>query len=288
MKRFIGILIFICFYLACSVQAIEQSLLLKLLELKRESYLARRGEVILDLVSSYSQDHTVIPWKVINSSSYDLSATVRLGISNRLEAYLRLPFSSLFKEEFVTDWQRYRAVGMRDPTLGFEYELSQEKFNRPATYLTIGARLPLAKSSYDNLAEDELELGSGHYATNWGLSFLKSIDPCVIYWGLEYLWTFKKEKFDPADLINYYGGLGWSLNQQVSLNLGISGTVVGEDKRIISGVEQVESSAYNLTGMSIGSTFVINPNFCISPTLVLGITDEENDFLFSLGLSFEK
>jgi hypothetical protein len=284
MRKFISIMLLASMLFSSAALAIEQSLLLKLLELKRESYLAKRGEVALDLVLSYTQDYSVVPWYVVKSSSYNMNANIRLGISNRLEATLRLPFTSMLRDEFVGSWETYRAAGMRDPIVTFEYELLQERFNRPATYLVVGARLPLGRSSYDGLKSDELALGSGHYATNWGLSFLKSIDPCVVYWGLEYLWTLRRDDYDPADIISYNGGLAWSLNQQASLSLGISGAVVGEDKR--SG--QPASTAYNTTALSIGTTFILSPNVYLNPTVMYGLTEEEDDFLFSFGLSMKK
>lgn len=272
MKRIFFVLVIMFLGLACVAEAIDQSLLLKLLELRRESYLTRRGEVSLDLVASYSQDYSLVPWYLTKNMTCNLSANLRLGISNRLEASLRLPFSLLVQDQFVTSWEAYRSSGMGDPTLAVEYEVLQERFNRPATYLTAGFRLPLGKSVYDDLGSNELALGSGHYAAHCGLSFLKSIDPCVVYWGAQYLWTFKRGEYDPEDVLSYNGGLGWSLNQRVNLSLGLSGSI----------------SAYHSASLSIGSTFVIDPAFYISPTVIMGLTEEEDDFLFSMGVSLRK
>lgn len=283
MKKLIGL---ICILLFTGVSlAIDQTLLLKLLELKRESYLSRRGELSLDIAASYSQDKYLVPWSVTKSYYYNLNTTLRLGVSDRLEVNLKVPFSSSLKEVFVTDWVNYRGNGAGDPSFNFQLEILSERINRPATYLTGGVRMPLARSSYDNPPPNEIVFGSGHYALNGGLSFLKSIDPCALYWGLEYQWVAPRENFNPADSVSYNMGLAWSLNQAVSLSLGLSGAVVGEDKRIVSGMETPVSSAYNITGLSLGSNVVVSPGLFLNPNLYMGLADEDTDFVFSLGLT---
>ena len=274
--------------LTSSALAIDQTLLLKLLELKRESYLSRRGEFSLDLVGSYSQDKSIIPWSVTKTYYYNLNTTARLGLSDRLEVSLKVPFSSSLREVYISDWSTYRGSGVGDPSLNFQLEILSERINRPATYLTGGVRMPLARSSYDNPPPQEITFGSGHYALTGGLSFLKSIDPCALYWGLEYQWVAPRADFNPADNISYNMGLAWSLNQTVNLSLGMSGAVVGEDQKVISGVETPISSAYNVFGLALGSNVVVSPGLFLNPNLYIGLADEDTDFIFSLGITLRK
>ncbi len=280
------ILLVIC--LACSAQAIEQSLLFKLLEIRRESYLQKPGEITLDITPYYVQDKALVPWSIIKSYSYNVNTSLRLGISHRLELSLKIPYSATFRETWVGSWESFHGSGAGDPSLSFQYEIIQEKYNRPAVYLIGGLTMPTAKSYLDKIAANEIPIGLGHYSTNWGLTFLKSLDPCVAYWGGEYRWIIKRENYDPADLLTIYGGVGWSLNQQVNISLAFNDTIAGEDKLITDGAEKVVSSAYNQASLCLGSTFIINPKFYINPSIILGMSDEESDYTFSLGFSFVK
>jgi hypothetical protein len=285
MKRRLVIIILFLFVLVLSAEAIEQSLLLKLLELKRESYISKRGELYADLAPSYTQDQSVIPWAITKNSSANLNLNMRLGMSNRLQASLQIPYSSLSRTIDTNTRQYYKGTGLGDPSLSFQYELLSEKINRPNVYLVWGNTFPLGKSSHNNLAADELPTGSGYFSSSLGFSFLKSIDPCVVYWGGDYQWVFRRGDYDPGDVISYNGGIGVSLNQNINLSLGVVGAVTREDTQMVNGVEQTVSSSSNRTGLVIGSTIIFNPDFYLTPSIIIGATQEENDFLFSFGIT---
>jgi len=288
MKHLTAILIAGSILFSIPALAIDQTLLLKLLELKRESYLNRRGELSIDITPVYSQDKSLVPWTITKNYNYNLNTNFRLGLSDRLEFSLLIPFTSMQKEQYVSAWETYRGAGMGDPRFNFQYEMLSEKMNRPATYLTGGLRLPLGKSYFDGLPANELAPGSGYYATTWGLSFLKSIDPTALFWGFDYQWTFPREDYNPADIMGYNIGLAWALNQSVSLSLGLSGAVVGEDKQIVNGLEQTLNPAYNITGLSIGSNVMVSSGLFLNPSVFFGLTDEESDLIFSMGMSLKR
>lgn len=271
-----------------AVLAIDQTLLLKLLELKRESYLNRRGELSIDITPVYSQDKSIVPWTITKNYNYNLNTNIRLGLSDRLELSVLVPYTTMQKEVFTNAWNTYRGAGMGDPRFTFQYEMLSEKVNRPATYLTGGLRLPMGKSYFDGVPVNELAPGSGYYATTWGLSFLKSIDPTALFWGFDYQWTFPRADYNPADILGYNLGLAWSLNQSVNLSLGLSGAVVGEDRQVVNGVEQTLNPAYNISGLSVSSNVLVSSGVFVNPSIFFGLTDEESDFIFSLGMSLKR
>lgn len=248
-----------------SVQAIDQALLMNLLQLKQESYLSKKGELFLDIIPTYSQDESIVPWSITKFASYGFGLNFRLGLTNRLEAALKLPYSSSFKSVYTSKWDSSSCSGLSDPSLSFRYELQTESFEKPSVYLSLTGTLPL---SY-----------------NLGWSFLKSIDPVVVYGGLDYQLNLGRDSYKPGDQIIYNGGLSFALNQQISLSLGLAGAYVTCDRNVVNGVDQPVSSAYNRVGLNLGPTFVISPDLTINPNIFYGLTKEETDFVFSFSLT---
>lgn len=265
--------------------AIDQSLLLKLLELKRISYLAKRGELNFDLVPSYNQDSSVVPWSITKNTTTAVDLGLRLGLSSKVEAGVKIPYNTINRKVYASGWESQRGAGFGDPSFSLQLEFLPETYNRPAAYLNLGATLPMAKSSFDVLPAGEIATGNGYFSFNSGISLLKSIDPVVVYGGVGYQMNLRRGNYSAGNSINYNAGLGWSLNESANLSLGISGGIVGEDKQIIGGAEQPVSTGYNHTALSLGSTFIMSRDLFVTPTVSVGLTDEETDFVFSFGVT---
>ena len=288
-NKLIGSLLALFLFSSASV-AIEQTLWLRLLELQKESYLAKKGEWRLSYGVGYGQD--LINYPAINayaySTSYNLPLSLSYGLTPRLELSVRSSFSTTRKKVSILNvdsW--YYAGGVGDTRLLAQYEWSAEKINRPQINVTIGLKIPTAPSPYDNLQPDQLPVGNGELASIIGITFLKSSDPCVLYWGGEYEYNWGRDDFKSGDAIRYFGGLSAALNSQINLSLGLSGAVLREDQVIEGGRARTVfgAEAKNRTGLTIGTTYIVDPKFFIEPSVIVGLTDEEEDFSFSLGLT---
>lgn len=284
MKKILPALLALLIFESASL-AISETLLFKLLELKRESYLSRRGELNLDIIPSYSQDTALVPWSITKSSVSSVGMNLRVGVSNRLEASLKIPYLVINRKVFVSSWESFRGSGIGDPSISTQFELLSERFNRPAVYLGLGATLPLTRSSFDNLSPREIAVGNGYALYDAGISFLKSSDPAVIYGGIDYQLSQKRGNYDPADVLNYNTGIGFALNQSVSVSIGISGAVVGEERQVVGGIETPVTSSYNHTALSLGVTLVFWKDLIFNPNVMIGLTEDETDFAFSFGVT---
>lgn len=287
-RFFVFILVFLL--LTSTTFAIEQTLWLRLLELQKESYLAKKGEWRLSYGIGYGQD--LINYPAINaysySTSYNIPISVSYGLTPKLELSLRSSISGNRKKVSILNMDSwYFAGGVGDTRLLAQYEWSAEKINRPQINVTVGLKIPTAPSPYDNLRPDQLPLGNGELASIIGLTFLKSSDPCVLYWGGEYEYNWGRDDFRSGDSIRYFGGLSTALNGQINFSLGLSGAILREDQVIEGGRARTVfgAEAKNRTGLVLGSTYILDPKFFIEPSIIVGLTDEEEDFSFSLGLT---
>ncbi|MBI5699497.1 transporter [Candidatus Saganbacteria bacterium] len=288
-KKLLGSLLALLLFATSSI-AIEQTLWLRLLELQKESYLAKKGEWRLSYGFGYGQD--LINYVTVNaysySTSYNIPLSLSYGLTPKLELSLRSSVSGTRKKvSFLNTDNWYYAGGVGDTRLLAQYEWSAEKINRPQINITVGLKVPTAPSPYDNLNEDQLPLGNGEMATIFGLTFLKSADPCVVYWGGEYEYNWGRDDFRSGDSIRYFGGLSTALNSQINLSIGLSGAILREDQVIEGGRAQTVfgAEAKNRTGLVLGTTYILDPKFFIEPSIIVGLTDEEEDFSFSLGLT---
>lgn len=288
-KKFFCFLL-VLFLFTSETFAIEQSLWLRLLELQKESYLAKKGEWRLSMGIGYGQD--LVNYPVFNaysySTSYNIPLSLSYGLTPKLELSVRSSVSGTRKKvSFLNGDSWYYAGGVGDTRLLAQYEWSAEKINRPQINVTVGLKIPTAPSPYDNLQAEQLPIGNGEPATIFGLTFLKSADPCVVYWGGEYEYNWGRDDFKSGDSIRYFGGLSTALNSQINLSLGLSGAILREAQVIEGGRFRAVfgAEAKNRTGLVIGSTYIADPKFFIEPSVIVGLTDEEEDFSFSLGLT---
>ena len=284
MKKVLSALLILFLFESVSL-AISETLLFKLLELKRESYLSRRGELNLDIIPSYSQDTALVPWSITKGSVSSVAMNLRFGLSNRLEASLKIPYLAINRKVFISSWESFQGLGIGDPSISTQFELLSESINRPAVYLGLGATLPLTRSTFDDHLPSEIAVGNGYALYDAGLSFLKSLDPAVVYGGIDYQLSQKRGNYDPADALNYNAGIGFALNQSVSLSIGLSGAVVGEARQVTGGVDTTLTSSYNHTALSLGVTLVFWKDLIFNPTVLIGLTEDENDFTFSFGVT---
>jgi hypothetical protein len=262
---------------AGAARAINQALLLKLLELERESYLSKRGEINLDLTPAYTQDSLLVPWALTQSSLYSCGIGLRVGLSNRVELSLRQPYYYESKKTYTGSWSKMSGSGWGDTSLSLQLQILPESYNNPSTYLNFGASLPTARSQFSGLAPSEIAFGTGYFSCSTGLSFIKSIDPTVLYCGFDYQTNIKRDGYDPADTFSYNGGIGVAINQAVNLSFGLGGAVVGDDA--------IFGPAYQRAAASIGATIIIDNDFYLSPLLSIGLTPEENDYAFTFSLT---
>jgi len=203
--------------------------------------LRRRGEFEGELGFGYTRNRI---WSLIDIRTRQLSltSTVRVGLSNRAETFVSMPLSYA---DLDVAGDSNSKTGIGDLSAGIKYLLAQESARWPDVVLSMGFTAPTG--SQPN--QSGLALGSGHWGSKIGVQSIKTYDPVVIFWGVDYTHQFESRHFfsdavhdvQPGENFGYNLGLGFAINQKISVSGHLLGNYITEDK--IDGEHFVGSSS---------------------------------------------
>lgn len=226
------------------------------------------------------------------------SVTLKYGITDWAELDIKVPYSIRFDEyTFGTAPDR---VSRRTDEAGFGdvegallFHIIREKGARPDVILSIKGKSRTGKDPYGLETETitgytilkELPLGSGHWAVEPGLTFVKTAEPAVLFANISYFYHIKRNvghnigTVDPSDSINYSLGVAYALSEKVALSTAFEQKFYNRAR--VNGVKQAET---NITTASLllGASYSYGPKTSLSFTIGIGLTPESPDIQVSL------
>ncbi len=250
---------------------------------------------------------------------YDLSA--RYGLTDRMNLNLNVPFvqrttnyqkggaggsAAIVGEESVT-----RDATLGDVSLGMNYQLLKEGQNNPDVVWNLSVTAPTGEHPYGvstveyPTSEDgvvlevpaELPTGSGVRAVTTGFSFVRTLDPAIIFANIAYNYT-RRENFDDiriqagdqpgeVDLGNtwQYGvGIAFAFNDKLSMNMSYSQAITSVSKTRDEGGawQDIIGSEANSATLGIGVTYAMTRHLSMISSVGSGLTDDAPDLTFSL------
>jgi len=156
-----------------------------------------------------------------------------------------------------------------------------------------------AVSGNDNLTvPDSLPTGNGVWATTFGLSLIKTVDPAILFGNVAYTYQFAEEFSDispqrgvsvrgKVKLGNYlqFGlGTAFALNERMSLSMSYSQLLNRRSRIKVEGSDwqDVNGSDANASYFNIGMTLAATSRLTVVPNLSIGLTPDSPDFSFSV------
>lgn len=259
----------------------------------------------------------------IKAETLTLDFTGRYSPTNRLQVDFNIPFlnrkstfSSVgagFSSSSVTE-ASVSATELGDISAGIFYRLVPESYERADTVISLRVKAPTGKEPYgikfltindagQNLnVPTELPTGNGVWAATAGISFIKTVDPAILYTNLAYTFNFEDEfsdiSSDPTlkqtgkvNLGNQFslgGGMAFALSEKLSLSLGYthqfsersSVKVDGGSSRDINGSDS-RSGVVNF-----GITYGFADNLALQVGLGLGVTPDAPDIRIGINLPY--
>ncbi len=266
--------------------------------LRGQKVLFKPGEVQLEFGAFYAHDDAVTPvFPVLRLRSASANFLIRYGLAEDLEfdfdvplVYTELesdlgPFDQLTVGTTRFQSTRESAVGLGDIDWALRYGAIHEKGPIPEVTLTV-----FAKSDTGDL---DRGLGTGFWHVGTGVSLVKTIDPVVFFGSLGYTWALEEEDVDlgrsisgdvdPGDHILYSIGMGFSLNDRVSLSMGMVGAVTSRTE--INGGE-ISVSGLEINSLQFSTTVQLAKRLYLEPVVGFGLTDEAPDFLVGINVPF--
>jgi hypothetical protein len=267
------------------------------------------GNIAIDRVTSDSLTNDVIG---------------RYAITPRLSVNLDVPFVGR-----NTDYQQGGAggsaaaldeasstgKGIGDVNLSVNYKILTETAHRPDTVLTLGITAPTGQAPYgikwNDVASSQYEefavptkqpTGNGVWQATLGSSFVKTMDPAIVFGNVGYIHSFTRSFSDidtdpevttPGSVklsdIYYYGaGIAFAFNDRASLSLSFSDRINGKDSLRTTGGPwtKIIGSQANAATLNLGFTYALSQHTTIVTILGMGMTPDAPDFTLTFKIPY--
>ena len=229
----------------------------------------------------------------------------RLGITNRLEADIRIPYvyrtdttSETNTTTNVTTRSTLEGHGFGDIDAGLSYQIEHGQEDWPFLVSNLRYKMANADGPFDvnydssNVAT-ELPTGTGYHSLSASMTAIKVSDPAVLFGNLGYVHNFdttidktfgdtKALELSPGDAINVSAGLGFSINPKTSFSLGYKHSYVFETTQFnqtvsTGGYSKSESDSASVGALLVGASYRINDITSINFNAEIGATREAPD-----------
>ncbi|MDA8087877.1 MAG: hypothetical protein M0Z75_14400 [Nitrospiraceae bacterium] len=222
--------------------------------------------------------------------------TARYGITNRLEIEAKVPFLIRWDREVdapgTTSATYHEAFGngLGDIEGALYWHAIRANDGMPDIVLNTRVKSATGRSPYD-LPQDsqgnllDLPTGNGHWGVSAGFTAVKISDPAVLFGGVNYYWNFARNvggaygTIDPGNSIEYLLGMGYALNDKLSLDTSFQERFTMRDKQ--NGVALPETYI-NASTLSLGISYAYSSRATLELMVGIGVTVDAPDLQFTL------
>jgi len=234
----------------------------------------------------------------------------RYGITDRLEASFKLPYvyrsDRLAEGPVNTNTLNTDVSGhdIGDVEFGLHYQLNAPTDG--SAYYVANFRVKTDSGTgpfnvpYNVTGQQQvLPTGSGFWAFEPSLTFLYPNDPVVLFGNLGYTYnlgsTFNQTiagqtfgNVKPGDVLRASGGMGFSINDRISLSLGYEHDFVLATEEIVNGAKS-STEQLQIGSFIVGGSYAFSPDMTGNFNVALGATRDAPDvrLMFTLPITFD-
>ena len=246
--------------------------------LRQEKIVFGQGELLLEFSTRYSNDESTRFNLEIKSRIWDNGFSIQYGLLDGLQLGLQVPVlvNALQEANDVIGGgsNRDEDRGFGDMSGDLRYQLMGEGLGQPDLIVDVNVKSTTGRQTLR---------GSGHWNIGAGLTVVKTIDPVVIFARLGYTEVLKHNGFNPGNILEYRFGVGFSLNDRVSLNTQLSGAFIGRSRD--QGTQLLRSSQESAS-LLLATTILLDRHLSIEPIIGAGLTEDANDFTFGIRIPY--
>lgn len=253
----------------------------------------------------------------VDRDAVTASLGLRYGVTNRFEVDVR--GSYFYREDrnlsipFFTNadpvFEDLSGSGFGDVNIGAHYQINSAGGKWPAIVANVRTQIDTGRGPFEvdraaDGTETELPTGSGFLAVEPSLTFIKPSDPAVIFGNIGYVVNIPEnvntligntliDRVDPGDIVRASFGLGFGLNQQLSLSLSYDHSfVLPTTTRLGSTVEDpnaidfftTESEPAQVGSFVFGMSYALSKRQSLNISAAIGATDDAPDARISFRL----
>jgi hypothetical protein len=220
--------------------------------------------------------------------------TVRYGVTDFLELEANFPYfyrkdREIFGATGAEEQDRLDAHGLGDIEAAIFAQVLRERGWVPDTILNFRVRAPTGEDPYEidrtpGGRPKELPLGIGHWGLQPGLTFVKALDPAVLFGSISYQWNLDRDdsdfgEVDPGDMFEYDLGLAFALNERVAMSFSLQDRIVGRTE--VDG-EKIRRTDLNAASIFLGMSYTLSQRVGTNLTVGFGVTEDAPDFQIQL------
>ncbi|MFZ5699110.1 MAG: transporter [Pseudomonadota bacterium] len=223
-----------------------------------------------------------------NSFSFDY------GVWNNLTINAQLPL--LFKYDSAKD---ISGAALGDVSLGLRWQPFALKRGAPVSTLFATFSTATGDSPYKINPNTDLSSGKGYYATSFGASASKVIDPAVVFGSLSYTMGFDATdldqargeriltEFHPGDSVSFSMGLAYSLSYDLSISVSYQQSYAFQSEYLFSNGDFVGSEDSTSASLSSSVGVRMSPKRIVNIGLGFGLTEEASDVTIGISLPID-
>jgi hypothetical protein len=237
---------------------------------------------------------------------------LRYGITDRLEAEVRLPYVwsddratvlSQGPNGSATQSLYLQDSGIGDVEIGARYQINNGLEDWPIFVANARFKSDTGMGPFDIKRDaagvaEQVALGSGFMGFEGGFSVLKVTDPAVLFGSVNYVYNLPKNinqtigtvfvgRVDPSNTINANVGFGFAINPDFSFSLGYEHSYVMPQTTML-GTSSQATTSLEVGALTLGMAYRLNNNMSLNGNFEFGVTAAAPDMraVFSLPTTF--
>ncbi|MCH2212563.1 MAG: hypothetical protein MK110_14765 [Fuerstiella sp.] len=233
-----------------------------------------RRPVYLDYVSGPDD---VVDARLLRRTLY-VPFALRYGVADGVQLFANLPVGWSKNEVAFPGYDAVDNVGwIGDVTVGATCVLGDPGPGEPDTIGSLALTAPTGNTTLlTNFLEPEAQMGLGHFALSASLTSIRTIDPLIVFHGFGLVYQFD-DRFhgrtihvEPGMEFNYRFGVGFAVNNKVTLSSAVLGAYVLSSK--VNNERLPEST---LEPITMRFAVTIADGDCLQePFIQIGVTDD--------------
>jgi excisionase family DNA binding protein len=249
--------------------------------LRGQRVLLGRGDVVVDFGQFYSRsgDHLLasigggVALATVEQETLTSLVVGRVGVFDETELFASTTFSSQHVHQFLdaTSLARSGRSELGAANVGVRRTLLRERAGRPDIIVSLDGQIPTGHTSS---------------AVGGGLTFVKSVDPVVLFASANYLRTFGRVESSvagsqPKSGVDVSLGYGLALNDTLAISAAISGVFAGA-----TSLDNAKLRRPGSFGARLGLTSWLAKGLYIEPSVSFGLTGPGDSFAFGVTMPY--
>lgn len=239
-----------------------------------------------------------------NRDTLTAAIAARYGITNRLEADVRVPYvyrDDTERDPIEIEDRDVTGSALGDVELGLHYQINDGLNGWPFFIANTRVKAATGEGPFDvdydvQGQQKDLPTGSGFWSVEPSLTLIYPADPVVLFGNVGYVVNFADdvdetiggttfEHVDPGDVIKFAFGMGIGLNRTISLSLGY------EHNTVLRTATRTTTDTFHSDRLQVGSFLMgfsmrLSPRKSVNVNLAVGATGDAPDVQLTVRMPF--